>query len=388
MDGPQQPRVFAVVPVFERLDHTLACIAQLRAQSYPNVEIVIVDGGSRDGSLEALEELDGITLIAHVGEQWWTGATWYGIDHALKTGTADDLVLLLNDDTVFDASFVEVLVDDCREHGAAIGATIVDADDPVQVLDAGVTIDWRAYGFHTRREIGADELNFDVDTLEGRGALVPLAMIRHAGTVDPHRLPHYVADFELFCRIKRHGNRLAVTGRTRLGAHQGTTGLFPTNGTTSGQGVWAELAARRSMTNVRDQLAFVDSAAPPELRSGLKRALVVASVVEFAKRTPTAQRLRLPAVVRFLRRAEVFVVRPYPFTDDLAPPAEIEAAIERDIVSPYGPRGWYDFRPRVGVVEARRGGAGSLWLKAWNPLTKPRRWRAFAAASEVSGASG
>ena len=56
-----QPKVFVVVPVFQRLAHTLRCIADLEAQTYPNLEVVVVDGGSRDGSVDALRQLPAIS---------------------------------------------------------------------------------------------------------------------------------------------------------------------------------------------------------------------------------------------------------------------------------------------------------------------------------------
>ena len=78
----ETPKVFVAVPVFERLAVTRACIEGLQRQTYPSVEIVVIDGGSRDGSAEQLATVEGITFIGGIGEQWWTGATWFGIDHA------------------------------------------------------------------------------------------------------------------------------------------------------------------------------------------------------------------------------------------------------------------------------------------------------------------
>ena len=96
----ETPKVFVAVPVFERLEVTRACIEGLQRQTYPEVEIVVIDGGSRDGSAEQLAKVEGITFIGGVGEQWWSGATWFGIDHALRSGGDEDFVLLLNDDTL------------------------------------------------------------------------------------------------------------------------------------------------------------------------------------------------------------------------------------------------------------------------------------------------
>jgi len=50
----QHPRVFAIIPVFNRLPFTLACIEHLRSQTYRPLEIIVVDGGSTDDFPENL----------------------------------------------------------------------------------------------------------------------------------------------------------------------------------------------------------------------------------------------------------------------------------------------------------------------------------------------
>ena len=318
------PKVFVVVPVFERLTHTLRCIDQLEMQTYPTIEIVVVDGGSNDGSVDALRTVQAITLIADIGEQWWTGATWFGIDYALQHGDEGDFVLLLNDDTLFESDFVERLVEESIAHCAAVGATIVDADDPTRILNAGITIDWPAYGFHLCTE--PTEFNSCVDTLEGRGAIVPLGMVRQCGNVDKARLPHYIGDFEFFCRLRRAGHRLGVTGRTQLQALRLETGLAPSDESASARKLWTELTSRRSMTNLGDHLRFVGLAAPPELRRSLQVSLVANAVRQFAIRTPTGRRWRLDRLARTWRSTSTFALRSYPFPISMAAELGVDAA--------------------------------------------------------------
>jgi len=49
-----QPVVSAIVLSFNRRDETLACLEALRRQSYPALEIVVLDNGSTNGSPEAI----------------------------------------------------------------------------------------------------------------------------------------------------------------------------------------------------------------------------------------------------------------------------------------------------------------------------------------------
>ncbi len=53
------PLVSVVVPVFNGMSFLAATIDSIRGQDYPNVELVVVDGGSTDGSLDWVRALAG-----------------------------------------------------------------------------------------------------------------------------------------------------------------------------------------------------------------------------------------------------------------------------------------------------------------------------------------
>jgi len=270
--------VFVVVPVYERFARTQSCIEQLKAQTYPNIEIVIVDGGSRDGSVDALREIEGITLIADVGEQWWTGATWYGIDYALRHGGETDLVLLLNNDTTVPHDAVAVLAEEARAHCAAVEAVQVDESDHSKVFCAGATFDWSHYrsvaleppmpsgGFDDRTEV-----------LDGRATMVPLSILREVGNVRRRALPHYCADTELFFRIAHAGYPLAVTHRTWVATAPPPTIPFALGPVTFSQ-VWRSLWDRRSMSNLRAHLTVIMLAGPKRGRWRVASHLAMSAV--------------------------------------------------------------------------------------------------------------
>lgn len=49
------PLVSAVIPTFQRTLQTMAAVESVLSQTYPNVEVIVVDDGSKDGSAKVIE---------------------------------------------------------------------------------------------------------------------------------------------------------------------------------------------------------------------------------------------------------------------------------------------------------------------------------------------
>jgi len=295
--------VYVVIPVFNRLKFTLQCIADLKAQSYAALKIIVSDGGSTDGTVQTVRQQHAdVEVLSSGRELWWTGAVAQGIDYALRESTGQSgFVLLMNNDTLVPPDYVEVLVDYSRRFDAAVGALIVDSKDPSHVLDAGEYIDWENYNFPVKTVVGSDEKYCsDVDVLPGRGTLVPIEMIRRCGNVDEAMLPHYLADYEFFYRLKSMGCRLIVSYETYVMAHIEETGILPSRGVSTLRKVWDELFSRRSMSNVVDHWRFISRHAPPKWRLTLLLRQVRRVVFDLTMRT----RLRV-LVLPFYRIAQM-----------------------------------------------------------------------------------
>ena len=55
---PGQPLVTVITSIFNGREHVGGCIESVLRQEYPNLEHILVDGGSRDGTVEILRQYD------------------------------------------------------------------------------------------------------------------------------------------------------------------------------------------------------------------------------------------------------------------------------------------------------------------------------------------
>jgi GT2 family glycosyltransferase len=103
----ERPLVSAVVVNWNGLDCVDACLASLLRQTWPALEIIVVDNGSRDGSRELLRSRYGsrVTVIESRVNLGFAGGNNLGIRAAKGA-----YVALLNNDAVADPDWISALV--------------------------------------------------------------------------------------------------------------------------------------------------------------------------------------------------------------------------------------------------------------------------------------
>ncbi|MCR4287544.1 MAG: glycosyltransferase family 2 protein, partial [Deltaproteobacteria bacterium] len=108
-------KVFVIVLNWNGYQDTIECVESLKGVDYPDLEIIIIDNGSIDDSVEVLRRRFPALLVLETGRNLgFAGGANFGIRRALNDGA--DYVIVLNNDTVVDEGFVRELVEAAREH--------------------------------------------------------------------------------------------------------------------------------------------------------------------------------------------------------------------------------------------------------------------------------
>jgi len=97
-DGSPWPRLSVVTPSYQQAAFLEATIRSVLLQGYPNLEYIIIDGGSRDGSVEILEKY--APFLAY-----WVSEGDRGQAHALNKGferATGDLIGWQNSDDTYE----------------------------------------------------------------------------------------------------------------------------------------------------------------------------------------------------------------------------------------------------------------------------------------------
>jgi glycosyltransferase involved in cell wall biosynthesis len=135
---PTVPLVSVVTPTLDRRDYLRHTLASVRRQTYPNIEHIVMDGGSTDGTLELLREEERLYRM-----RWVSGpddGMYQAINRGLSMAEGDILAYLNSDDLYFPWT-VETVVEAFHRHPEA---SFVYGDILVIEEDTGSTeLMWR-----------------------------------------------------------------------------------------------------------------------------------------------------------------------------------------------------------------------------------------------------
>lgn len=254
------PRVSVVILTWNGLDLLKTFLPSVAATTYPNLELIVADNGSTDGSTAWVEATFPEIITVQHPENW---GFCKGYNEALSAATGDYLVLL-NNDVEVPPDWLEPLIQR-MEHEPDIGAVQpkllrYDRRDWFEYAGgAGGFLDRFGYPFTRGRvlfTLEPDEGQYDEprDLLWATGAALVLrrSAIDEVGLLDERFVLH-MEEIDLCWRLNRHGWRVVA---------EPASVVYHMGGATLPQG-----SPRKTYYNFRNSLLMLyKNLAPPTWR--------------------------------------------------------------------------------------------------------------------------
>ena len=212
-------RVTVVTPVHNRREDTLRCLRSLRRIDRTGFElnIIIVDDGSTDGTAEAVSKgFPEVEIINGNGNLYYTAGTNLGLKEALKHNP--DYILAINDDSIFDENCIRLLMECAKKYPrSVVGAILLLWSQPHKLFQTAPV--WRTWlggwrHWHHQTIWTIPQKPFSVDVIVGNCLLYPAAAIREVGMMNEKFIQY--GDSEYTTRLRRNDWQLIIEPRARV----------------------------------------------------------------------------------------------------------------------------------------------------------------------------
>lgn len=216
MNGRPVPTVCIIVLTWKNYELTRDCLLSLRKIDYSNVEIVLVDNGSADGSAQKVAaEFPEVRLITNETNLGFPAGNNVAIRDALARNP--DYFLLLNNDTLVAPDFLSKLV------------AVAESDETIGIVNPKILYFepsdryWYAGGFYkpwwntgrvrgeNRRDVGKYDETREITFATGCALLIKTKVVRRIGLLDETYFLGY-EDLDWTVRARKAGFRAFYVG--------------------------------------------------------------------------------------------------------------------------------------------------------------------------------
>lgn len=190
-----------------RMEKTIACLKSLKSDVNQNFSFIVVDDNSSDGTVEALSQIEGVTLIAGNGSLFYSGGMRMAIAEAKRRDLkCFDYVMFINDDVMFFEGAITRLI------------TYLGGSDEILVGATCGESRHLSYGGAVRtnkikpsyKNVMSGNQKVYCDTFCANCVLIPTEIFKVLDNIDPI-YHHAMGDFDYGCAAKRVGYRILAS---------------------------------------------------------------------------------------------------------------------------------------------------------------------------------
>ena len=206
------PKVFAVTVNWNRPQETCTCIDSLLNQNNIHLQILVVDNGSSDNSVEIIRakyQADSVHVIELSKNMGFAGGYNAGMRHALELSA--DFILIINNDAEAEPDMGRRLLAGLDEKIGVVGPAIFYSDAPKRLWSSGGTISpifLEPKDAHSRKK-PLPPMQIHRTFLSGCALLFRRQVLEQIGLFD-ERFFIYYEDLDLCMRMQRAGIKMAL----------------------------------------------------------------------------------------------------------------------------------------------------------------------------------
>lgn len=210
-----RPKVFTIILNWNGHHDTMTCLNSIKKSTYTNNQVVVIDNGSSEESIKAIEHFDDFYILIKTGVNLgFSGGCNVGINYALEQHA--EYIWLLNNDTEVDSNALLEMVSKAESDTriGVVGSVIHDMStiNQIQAWGGGWVskLTGRAGHYFTVN----DEPH--IDYITGTSMLLRASAVKDVGLFDEKSFFMYWEDVDLCCRLRKAGWKLAVANDSKI----------------------------------------------------------------------------------------------------------------------------------------------------------------------------
>ncbi|MEP6636586.1 MAG: glycosyltransferase [Acidobacteriota bacterium] len=220
----KEAEVSVIIPVFNQVDFTQACLASLQEFSDDvKFEVVVVDDCSTDATKDIVGALPGIVYLRNDSNVGFVASCNRGAEKA--SGTY--LAFLNNDTTVMAGSLRSLLETFSLEPQAGlVGSKLIYPDGRLQEAGGIVWQDGSGWNRGKFQDAAAPEYNYlrEVDYCSAASIMIPKSLFEKLGGFEERYRPAYYEDTDLAFKVAQSGHKVLYQPLSVVIHYEGITG--------------------------------------------------------------------------------------------------------------------------------------------------------------------
>jgi GT2 family glycosyltransferase len=184
------------------------------------------------------KEFPEVIILHGEGDLWWAGATNRCVKYALEKATPGDYIFTLNNDTEIASNTFQILINLSKDNPETIIACGNYFINERKKLEATAFVERGKWPFSLyQRPIfpwGQDvtklvNLICEVNSVSGKGVLIPIDVFRKIGLYNSEKLPQYHCDTEFMRRASNAGFKILLNLNAIIYTYQNASGIGQVN---------------------------------------------------------------------------------------------------------------------------------------------------------------